>query len=107
MASAQVTLVGGTISSFVIPNPCGRVVATMISGAAETYVTADGSSPATPTGTPAAGTQCTIAGVVGAQAVLQPPLPGSVAPGQAGPGGASLPQIQLLSAGTPVIEVAW
>ena len=108
MPSAQVTLTGGTISTVPITNPTGRIVVTMISNAAETYATCDGSNPVTPTSTPNTSTQTVLPPVAGAQIVLVPNLPGSAtASTGSSPGGAVLPEVNLLSAGTPVIEVAW
>lgn len=99
MPSVQVTLVANTPTAVNLPSFSGRVVATMISAPGETYITADGTGPVTPVNnTIATGTQAYLPGVTGAQTVVQPPLQ---------PFPLKTPQIQLMSAGTPVIELSW
>jgi hypothetical protein len=108
VGSTQVTLVANQPSSVIIPAPCGRVVVTMMSAPSEVWMTSDGTGPVDPSSAILTSTQTTLAGAVGAQAVLQPtPMPGGSAPGPAGPGGSKNPQIQLMSVGTPVLELVW
>jgi hypothetical protein len=97
VASLQVTL---SSSPSVVPldAPTGRIVVTMISSPAEAYVTADGSLPAIPSSTEEPGTGQVLAGVTGAQIVLQPPLFGTHM---------AIPTLRLVSSGTPTVAIEW
>lgn len=77
----------------------GRVVLTLMSGPAEVWATIDGSLPVQPqNGVVNSGAQVTLAGVAGAQAVLQAPLFGDHM---------AAATVRIASAGTPVVEISW
>ena len=100
MPSVQVTLTGNpnNYTEVDIPNPTGRIVATMMSSVSEAWITVDQTAPVPPSGSIITNNQKTLAGVAGAQVVLQPPLPG---------GHMALPVVRLASSGSPVIELEW
>jgi hypothetical protein len=99
MASAQITLNGETPVLFTLPQPTTRITITQISAAAEAWVTSDGSYPLPPVNNTTNTTNIkTIAGVVGEQAVIQPPLYGDHM---------AAPVLRFTSAGSPVLQVEW
>lgn len=99
MGSEQPTLAANVVTSVTLDGPAGRIVLTMISGAAEVVATADGSTPVLESGTPEAGEAVqALPPVVGAQIVLEPPLAGDHM---------NIPVVKLLSAGTPVVLIEW
>lgn len=99
MASEQVTLVANKAAYVPLDAPTTRVVATMLSGPATVYATADGNDPVVPSsGVEVPGSQIVLAGVLGQQIVLSPPLFGDHM---------AIPTIKLISAGTPVVSLGW
>lgn len=98
MASVQATLTGATPVTVNLPAPTGRIVVTIVGGAAEVYVTADGSYPSTPSATNNLSDLRVIPGVLGAQVVMQPPLFGDHM---------VLPTLNFASAGTPTVQIEW
>jgi hypothetical protein len=97
MASIQATL-SGSPSVIPLDAPTGRIVVTMMSSPAEAWFTVDGSLPVAPSGTENPTTQKTLAGVTGAQIVLQPPFYGDHM---------VIPTIRAASSGSPVVEIEW
>jgi hypothetical protein len=100
MPSTQVTLVGGVAAVVPLDAPAGRVVVTLEAGtAAEVYVSVDGTLPVIPgNNVEVPGGQIMLASAFNSQAILAPPLFGDHM---------AIPTIRLLSAGTPVVSVAW
>jgi hypothetical protein len=100
MPSVRVTLTGPTEVIVPISAPTGRVSVTIEANAAEVWATADGTYPTQPgvSSSTAPANQVTIAGVLGAQGVLQPPLYGDHM---------AVPSIRLASAGNPIVLVEW
>jgi hypothetical protein len=97
MSSVQATL-SATPSVIALDAPTSRVVVTMISSAAEAYFTVDGSNPMAPTTTTDPGTKKVLAGVVGAQIVLSPPLFGDHM---------AIPTLRAASSGAPTVQIEW
>ena len=116
MGSYQATLIAGQVLAFTIPNPCYRFQVTQVgtSTSAATYVTGDGTYPVDPATTPQEtiinSTQVVLPGNTGAQVQVRCPMPGSapfVTLSGAGPTGTTLPEVFLLSTGTPTVVVEW
>lgn len=109
MPSTEVTLIANTVATVPLDAPTGRIVVTMVSGtASEVWATADGSNPVAPSsGVKVSDAQIALPAVLGVRDVLMPPLTPLSAPPAVGPPGRTIPSVRLLSAGTPVVRVAW
>jgi hypothetical protein len=96
----QVTLVANTVATVNLNEPTERITVRLVGGtAAEVYCTADGSLPVIPTsGVEISDGQQALAAVLGDEITLEPPLVG---------GHEVIPVVNLLSAGTPIVEVLW
>lgn len=109
MPSVQAVLNGaGQPFRFTLDQLATRVTVTMQGSPAESYWTADGTDPVTPTtGVEVAGTQRVLAGVTGQQIVLTPPAYVAPASGGVSPSGQAFASIRGLSGGTPTVTIEW
>jgi hypothetical protein len=100
MALTQVLLVAGSVQVVPLDAPATSVVLTIASGVAgEVYATADGSLPVIPLNdVEVPDGQIAMPAVIGAQAVLRPPLFGDHM---------AIPTIRLLSSVAAVVSITW
>lgn len=109
MGSYQATMIAGQTLEFTIPAPCYKFQVTNVGalGGATAFATGDGTQPVVPSPeTVTAGTQVAVPAGVGPVSI-RPSLPGSGPVGAAGPAGTALPQVLILSSGTPTVLVEW
>lgn len=98
MPSTELVCTAATPVSYQLPGPTGRIVLTIIANPALVVATADGTAPNLPSTAENPTEGVFLAGVLGEQAVLQPPLYGDhmVAP-----------IVWLASLGIPTVLLRW